>query len=506
MTALPRTLTRGSLLAKNIVLNLGGSALPALAALVAVPVLVRALGDVRFSVLLLAWTSLGYFSLFDLGIGRAVTHAVADRMGSDREHEIGPAIWTSLFLLLPVGIVGGAILYVLAPALTTLLKVPGSLAGEAMTSFRILAYAVPFIAIAGALRGALEAKQLFGVVNALRIPHGLLTFVGPMLALPFSHSLVPAIALLATGRALLGIAHFVVAWKVLADFAHPRKRWDRALARSLASFGGWTQITSIVSPVLATLDRFVVGAVLGIATVTYYATPHELVTKMWLFTIASMPVFFSAFAHTAARHPERTARLFDRLIRLTISVMFLPAFILVALAPDILRIWLGATFATQSTAVMQVLAIGVFVNCVGQGAFTLIQALGRPDITGKYHVAELPIYAALLWFFLPRYGILGAAVVWSIRTIGDTVLLLATCPRLLPQSRASVVRIALWLVVTSVALGVSVMLPTMAVRLLIVAAAIPLWGLVVWYRLLTNHERTIPLARRFIEGWRPEQA
>ena len=163
--------------------RLGGVAVQAV--LVAVPVLIRTLGDVRFSVLVLAWTSLGYFSLFDLGIGRAVTHAVADRIGSAREHEIGPAIWTSLGLLLPVGLFATVLLYALAPSVTTILKVPGELRGEAIVSFRILAFTIPFVAIAGALRGALEAKQFFGIVNALRVPHGLMTFVGPMLALPF---------------------------------------------------------------------------------------------------------------------------------------------------------------------------------------------------------------------------------------------------------------------------------------------------------------------------------
>src|SRR6185295_477413 len=74
-------LTSGTLLARNVLLNLVGWVLPALVALVAVPILVRGLGDARFGVLALAWTAIGYFSLFDLGIGRALTHAVADRIG-----------------------------------------------------------------------------------------------------------------------------------------------------------------------------------------------------------------------------------------------------------------------------------------------------------------------------------------------------------------------------------------------------------------------------------------
>jgi len=500
------TLTRGTLLARNVVLNLGGSALPALAGLVAVPLLIRGLGDVRFSVLVLAWTTLGYFSLFDLGIGRAVTHAVADRVGSDREHEIGPAIWTSLALLAPVGVLGTAVVYLFAGSLATILNVPTELRGEAITSFRLLAVAIPFAAIAGALRGALEAKQFFGVVNALRIPHGLITFVGPLLALPFSHSLVPAVAMLAVGRIVLCFVHIGVTARAFPELRHGGRRWDRTIARAIASFGGWTQVTYIVSPLMATLDRFVVGAILGIGLVTYYAAPQELVTKMWLFTIPVLPVFFSALSTTAKRDAERTRALFDRLLRLTVAAMFIPAFVIVALGPDILRLWLGAPFEIRSATLMQLLAIAVYINCVGQGGYTLIQAVGRPDITGKYHLAELPVYAAILWYLLPRYGILGAAIAWSIRTIGDTILLLWTCPRLVAQTGSTITRVSVWLLTTSVMLAASMFLPGTAARIAAIVLVVPVWLVIVWRRLLTPQERRLQVARGLISGWRPEQA
>lgn len=501
-----RALTRGSLIARNVILNVAGSALPAIAALIAVPILIRAVGDVRFSVLVLSWTTLGYFSLFDLGIGRAVTHAVADRIGSDREQEIGVAIWTALALLMPIGVLGSVLVFAVAQPLVTVLGVPADLHGEAVTAFRVLAVAIPFAAIAGALRGALEAKQFFGVVNALRVPHGLITFLGPLLVLPFSRSLVPMVAVLAIGRVVLCAAHFGAISRAIPDFRNPRRRWDPGVARGLASFGGWMQVTYVVSPLMATLDRFVVGAVLGIGMVTYYAAPHELVTKLWLFTMAVLPVFFSAMATTGTRDPERTSALFDRLVRMTIAVMFLPALILVVLAPDILQLWLGGSFETQSTTVMQVLAIAVFVNCAGQAAYTLIQAIGRPDITGKYHLAELPVYVLLLAYLLPRYGIVGAAVAWSLRTVGDTILLLATCPRLLARPARTIARPGVWLTACTLVLAAGAFVDGTVTRIVVCVAIIPVWMLLVWRSLLTAQEREMPVLRVITSGWRPERA
>jgi O-antigen/teichoic acid export membrane protein len=499
-------LTRGGLLARNVALNFGGWLLPALAALIAVPILVRSLGDARFGVLALAWTTLGYFSLFDLGIGRAVTHGVANRLGTDREHEIGTVVWTSLGTLIPVGLLGSAIVFAFAPWLTErVLDVPPALHNETVVAFRILAVAIPFVGAAAALRGVLEANQFFGVVNALRAPHGLVMFLGPVAVLPFSHSLIPAAAILTGGRIALSVAHFIVCARAIPGFSTARARWTKDAVLPLLTFGGWMTVSNIISPLMATLDRFVVGAAISISIVTYYAAPNELVTKMWLFTAAIHPVFFPAIATTGLRDTARTAALFDRMLRLTFAGLLLPTLVLVLLARDILGLWLGPAFALQSTSVLQILAIAVFVNTLGQGALILLHGLGRPDITGKYHVAELPLYALALWFLLPRYGIVGVALAWAGRAVVDAFLLLLTCPVLIRETQRIVGRTIVWLIAAMVVLGTSVMISSTGIRFAVAAVAIPVWSFIVWRWMLTPQERSAP-ARMFSAAWRPERA
>lgn len=492
MSEQSQSLTSGPLLARNFGMNLVGWGLPAIAALVALPILVREMGDARFGTLALVWTTIGYFSLFDLGIGRALTHAVADRLGREREDEVGAVVWTALGIIIPLGLLGGAVLFMAAPLLANhLLRVPPELRGETEVAFRILAFAIPFTAAAAALRGVLEAKQRFGVVNALRVPYGLLTFLGPVAALPFSTSLVPAVSVLTAGRAVLFLAHLIACVRIVPALAVVR--WNRATVRPLMTFGGWMTVSNVVSPLMNSLDRFIVGAALSVTLVAYYATPHELVTKMWLFTAALLPVFFPAFTTSAATDPPRAAALFDRVLRATFAALFLPTLIIVVLGREILGAWLGPAFATQSAAVMQVLAIAIFVNTLGQCALTLIQALNRPDLTGKYHLAELPFYALLLWWLLPRYGILGVAFAWAIRAVVDSALLLYTCPVLLPEARAAVNRMALWLCAAVPLLAVLAVIPTTAARLWVLGVAMPLWVGLAWWRILTPVERSAPI-------------
>ena len=47
--------------------------------------------------------------------------------------------------------------------------------------------------------------------------------------------------------------------------------------------------------------------------------------------------------------------------------------------------------------------------------YALLQAWGRPDITAKLHLVEIPCYFALLYWGIRAHGIEGAALAWTIR-------------------------------------------------------------------------------------------
>lgn len=87
MTVKKAKLTRGSLLASNTLWNLAGYGLPLLVAVFAIPLLIKGLGIDRFGILTLAWMVMGYLSLFDLGLGRALTKLVSEKLSAGQEEE-----------------------------------------------------------------------------------------------------------------------------------------------------------------------------------------------------------------------------------------------------------------------------------------------------------------------------------------------------------------------------------------------------------------------------------
>src|SRR5690349_2610185 len=109
------------------------------AAVLAIPALIAGMGKERFGILTLAWILLGYFSLFDLGLGRALTRMVAERLGLGREEDIPGLVWTTLGLMMGLGLAGTVAIGLVSPWLVgRVLKVPDALRGETLGAFEMI--------------------------------------------------------------------------------------------------------------------------------------------------------------------------------------------------------------------------------------------------------------------------------------------------------------------------------------------------------------------------------
>jgi len=435
-------LTNGRLLARNTIWNLIGGGAPMLVAIVCIPILIKGLGKDRFGILALAWVIIGYAGFFDLGVGRALTQFVARKLGAGEDHEVPALVWTSLFLMLLLGIAGAAVVVLISPWLVhRALHIPAALQQETLYSFYLLGLSLPIVITTAGLRGFLEAHQRFGLINAMRIPLGVFNFAGPLLVLPFSRSLFPVVAVLVGGRVVGWVAHLLLCLRVMPGLLR-RITWHRATVGPLLSFGGWLTVTNIIGPLMLSLDRFLIGALLSVTAVAYYATSYELVARLFAVSAALAGVMFPAFSTSLAQDPQHAVRLYDRSLLAIAGILAPICFLIVLFAKPILILWVGPQFAEHSFRVAQILSIGVLVLGLESIPFTLLQAIGRPDLPAKLNMIELPLYLAAFWFLTARYGLVGAAVAWSLRAFLDGMIMMILANRYLPgklrHSRRSV--------------------------------------------------------------------
>ncbi len=421
---------RGSLLVRNTALNFIGRIIPLVIAVVTIPYIIRGLGIERFGILSLAWVILGYFSLFDLGLGRATTKFVAEQLGKGEIEKIPKIIWTSLIIQTTMGVAGGIALALATPTLVEkVLQIPLHLIEETRLIFYILSLAIPIVVCSTNLIGVLEAAQRFDLINLVQIPSSSLTCLIPAIGILIGLQLPSIILILALSLMLNTSVYWILCLKVFPPLRE-RVYIETSLLRPLFTFGGWVTLSNVLIPLLVYLDRFLIGAIVSVGALAYYTVPFEVVKQILIVPGVLAVTLFPAFSGLSTVNREDLKRLYARSLKYIILILGPIVVITVLFASDILQIWLGTDFSAKSTSVFQILAVGMLLNALAQMPANLLDGVGRPDVRAKVLLSYVSLYVGLLWLLVSKLGIEGAALAWTLRAGLELLLFFEVTRRL----------------------------------------------------------------------------
>jgi O-antigen/teichoic acid export membrane protein len=417
-----------SSIATNLAFNLGGEGVVVVLGIICIPYVVSRLGADSFGVLSLSWVLLSYMTLFDLGLSRATTKFAAEAIGTGDHRQLPSLLGTSLSLQFALGLIGGSLLFGSSSWLAgKLFKMPGPLVIQAAAGFKILAFAVPVVLITNCLRGMLEALQRFDLVNYVKVPTNASMFLSPILILPFGGRLPSIIMLMMAFRCASMFAYLILCFSVLPKPGLQFVSEPNVLSK-LLKYGGWVTISNATGPILMYADRFAIGILMSIGAVAYYTAPTDMIGRALVIPASLGSILFPAFSSLgAASAQDRLEDLYARSVKYLIIGLG-PVLLLAAVfSRDILHLWLGATFAEKSTLPLQITTVGVFVTSLAYFPFILLQGLGKPKLTGVFHLVEVPLHLMLVWILVTRMGIVGAAIASTARVVIDAILLFWAC-------------------------------------------------------------------------------
>ena len=420
------------LLARNTALNLLTHALLLGMAFWGIPILTRGLGKELFGFLTILWVFVGYFSLLDFGVSRAVTKFVADSIALEDREAANRVSWASVILSSLLGMAAAGVLAFSTEFwLTDVLHIPPALFEEARAAFLIAVVGIPFMLVFGVLKGIQMACQRFGLVNALQLFIGSSQWVGAVLLLWWGYGLKEILLLTVVVRAAAAVLSFLLTPRLLPGFFARIRFWDREAVHRLLSYGGWVTVSQIVSPLFSYLDRILVGAFISLAAVAFYTVPQEALLRLLVVPMSLTVTLFPALSQQfiVAGGEETTRQLYYRSVKYLLLLMVPVTTFLLVFAEDILLVWVGPEYAAESTTVFRILTLGMALATMAQVPTTALQAFGRPDLPAKFHVLELPVMLAMNFILIPMLGIMGAAITWSARLLLDAVLLFGSVYR-----------------------------------------------------------------------------
>jgi len=412
-----------SKLKTKIAYNVVSTAIPLAVGLVVTPYLIRAIGVEKFGILTMAWMVVGYFGILDMGLGRALTQKVAERIGRNATKNLKSIVWITTLTATILGLVGAALILVSSEWLAyKFLNVSPGIGPQLKRGFIWIAATIPLVLASTSLTGVLEGQQNFGISGGLRALISTLTFCAPVVSASYSTDLdVIFFSLFAVRFCSLAATALIVlrSTKKYAGWAIESKEF-----RSLFQYGGWVTLSNIISPLMVYFDRFYIASALSASVVAYYTTPADLISKLLYLPLALTGVMFASFATDWEAHRETVRRRYRKTL-FAIAAMMLPApLIALFFGEKLLVLWLGVSFAAQSYQIMQILSLGLLFNALATVPFAYIQATGRADVTAKFHMLELPVYIGLIYLFTNQYGLVGVAMAWTTRTFVDMSLLI----------------------------------------------------------------------------------
>jgi O-antigen/teichoic acid export membrane protein len=486
----PDNLLSRKTLARNSGFLLIGKSLPLLAAVVAIPWIIDAIGEARFGILAIGWMIMGYASMLDLGLGSAMVKSIADALGQGKGSSETPALFgTAFVLIVSLGMLGGVALYLLSPwVVNAILTIEPELQQEALWGFYALGLAIPISLAESGTRGLLEAHQKFDRLTPVHAAAGLFSYIGLMGLVEITVSVHWLILFLVGIKALAFLTYLAFGFHLIPSLGR-EFRFHRNYVSSMLQFGGWMTVNNIVVRTMSSLDRLLIGSLNGMKSVAHYATPLEIIVKMNVLPGAMASVLFPAYA--TQQQQQTSDRNLLQLPLFILQMTLVPvALTLILWGQEIIAWWISDSFATSSGWVIELLALGIVFNAMAHVPGTMLQGSGRPDLNAKLHLAELPIYAGLIWLGIQFWGIEGVAGVRTLRVFTNCLVLM-TLVNVVYDGRLNITKLIVpGLLVLGLALAITIFQPGWILKAILTVGIMVGWGVITWFVLLDPAGRT----------------
>jgi len=406
--------------ARHTAYNVVGALVPLVVSLITVPLYLKVIGIERYGILSICWLLLGYFGLFELGLGPATAQRIAS-YPADAANARNELLWNAITLSLGVGALGGCVLFLVGKQLLLLLREVGGLSREIGQSMFWLALCVPATALYGVLNGALQGREQFLTMNVVSSVSNVLLAALPLAAAFYVSPHLPALIAAVFLARLVSTVAVGLACRPRVPIIQPITP-SRAILTSLITFGSWVTGAGILTPILTSIEKLVVGFRLGATAVGTYVVPFNLVSRFVLLPQSVASALFPRFASLGTAQIDRMEQDAVR----SLASLATPLIVLaLAVLPEFLRLWIGPSLAGPTTPIACIVLVGFWFNGFAHISYARLQGTGRPDLVTKISFWQLGPYLVAIYLAVMTAGLVGAAVTWSIRAAVDMLIFFA---------------------------------------------------------------------------------
>jgi lipopolysaccharide exporter len=200
----------------------------------------------------------------------------------------------------------------------------------------------------------------------------------------------------------------------------PRFIFDLSKAKELFAFGKWVFGSTVLVFLVTQGDDAFVGKVLGAAMLGFYQLAYRI-SNMPATEITHVvsQVTFPAYAKIQD-NVLQLREAYKRVLHLIAFLSFPVAGLILILAPDFTRIFLGEKWMPMVPA-MQVLTCAGLLRSLAATTGPLFYASGKPKVDTRWQMIRLMVMAIIIYPVTMKWGILGTSIAVFVGILISTV-------------------------------------------------------------------------------------
>jgi O-antigen/teichoic acid export membrane protein len=429
------------MLLRNSIWNVTGSALPAIAALASVPLLIGALGVEGYGIVVIVSSVIGYFAILDINMSAGAIKFLAESHASGDRHRFSETFWFGACFYGLLGIVGATMIFFGADWLVErLFDLPEATQASSSLALKI-----------GALGFALTQAQHYLIV----VPQALQRFDRSAQSEAFFGILVniASVIVALAGGGIAGVIAVRVGVSALNALylvyllhrleLHITLRWPgRELRRALMSFSAYAYLSKLASTMHQHGDKLIIGALAGPAALTFYTVPVTLANRILGLTYRISSVIYPRVSALAATGKmDELQPIYVGTMRYVTYINLIALGMIILAGDEFLRRWVGEEFVVNGYPILILVTLALLTDSLTNVPSMVNDALGHPHVSGAFALMRGLLGVAAVFIGVSVAGITGAAVAHLLSAaLLTTAFLLYVHGRTVPIAFADSVR------------------------------------------------------------------
>ena len=395
--------------------------LSTIVAILIVPILLDGLGITHYGIYVLLISTVGYFSLFNLGLTDALIRYVSEFHAVNNINKIKTITSSSTYFFLFIGFVVFILSLIFLNFLSSIFKIDIENISIFKTGFLLLAFNFVISLQGGVLSSVISGYQKNDIVKFFNLIQIIVYNSLIYIFIKLGYGLLGVIfsAIISSVFLIFLCSIYILKNKVAYSF-NPRF-FDKKILIKIFPYSFKIFTMSITSQILYRSDAIIIGIYLSSIYLTNYDVMYKISFLVAMLSTAFSEVLFPTYSRlNSLKDISQIKKLLKLNIVISISVVSFFTMFLTVWGNNIFDIWLGNKVEISINVFFFMLLIN-FLHAIGP-CFTVLKAIGKIKLLTISSIVNAVLNVVLSIILIKEYGLVGVLYATLIAHISTDTL------------------------------------------------------------------------------------